>query len=283
MSNELCTQVYSGITDDFRNDYQLTIYALRRSGHHAVMVWLAYHFGVPVYVLNDVKPYSDPCATSCFTNNWDIGSEWLTSPRSDIEEFRSKRKHCLMISVQDLDLRGIDNRKDIFLWTEKFLGGSRKKFSVLVLRDPFNLLASRLAKPEPLLELIDAKALLDVWEGYAREFVEETTYLGTCLRVNFNLWFSSLAYRRTLSEQIGRSFTDEGIEIVPRAGGGSSFEGTSFNQRGSQMRVLDRWKHFSRDCNFRAAFERRHTLAYLYRRIFPHDRTVEQFLSSLEI
>lgn len=269
--------------DHIRNDYELTFYALRRSGHHAVMVWFAYHFGVPVYVLNDIKPYSDPCKTSHFKDGWDVGSEWVIAPTTGVEEFRWQKKHCIMISVQDFDLRKLCQNADVISSGENMLGFSKKKISIMVLRDPFNLLASRLAKPVPLKELLDPNELFDAWEIYAREFIQESNFLGNKITVNFNLWFSNLAYRKTLSVQLGMPFTDAGINIVPKAGDGSSFDLTKFDGRGSEMRVLERWKRYSDDNKFRNSFRGRHTLAALYRRIFPHDEALEHFLSEIGI
>jgi hypothetical protein len=268
---------------EFRNDNLFTFFALKRSGHHAVMVWLAYHFKLPIFVLNYIKPYTDPYLTTRFSNNWDKESDWLV-PIEDVEQIRNVHKHCLMLSLQDFNIASLEDGRDVIWERQRTVGDSSKLFNILVLRDPFNMLASRWHKPGPVLPLDDSE-FLDTWEIYAEEYLGITHFIKSKIAVNYNLWFSSIDYRKQLSAQFGLSFTDAGLNVVPKstAGYGSSFDRTSYDGRGNQMKVLERWKVCQHDKCFYEAFRERHKLANLYRKIFNHDSELESFIQMIGI
>ncbi|MCX7594904.1 MAG: hypothetical protein N2235_14315 [Fischerella sp.] len=270
----------------FRNDNLFTFFALKRSGHHAVMVWLAYHFSLPVFVLNNIKPYTDPYLTTAFNNNWDKESDWLVHiDVEDVEPIRNVHKHCLMISIQDFDITSLKDGRD-FIWErQRTIGESSKLFNILFLRDPFNMLASRLHKPGLVPKLIDNSEILDMWEIYAEEYLGITNFIKSKIAVNYNLWFSSIDYRKQLSEQFRLAFTDAGLNIVPKCSGGngSSFDKNAYDGKGNQMKVLERWKVCKEDKRFHEAFRERHKLANLYRKIFPYDPELESFMQAIGI
>jgi hypothetical protein len=271
---------------EFRNDNLFTFFALKRSGHHAVMVWLAYHFNLPIFVLNNIKPYTDPYLTTAFTNKWDKESDWLVHiDDENVEQIRNLYKHCLVVGFQDFHIPSLKDGRD-FIWErQRTVGESLKIFNILILRDPFNMLVSRWHKPGVVPKLIDDSEILDTWEIYAEEYSGITNFLTSKIPVNYNLWFSSLDYRKQLSAQFELSFTDAGLNVVPKsaAGRGSSFDGTSYDGRGSQMKVLERWKSYQQDERFYKAFRERHKLATLYRKIFPHDSEIESFMETIGI
>ena len=267
----------------FRNDNLFTFFALKRSGHHAVMVWLAYHFNLPIFVLNAVTPYTDPYLTIRFYNNWDKESDWLVHIE-DVEKIRNVHKNCLMISIQDLNITSLEDGKDVIWERQRTVGESSKLFNILVLRDPFNMLASRWYKAGPVPQLKDDSEILDLWEIYAEEYLGITNFLTSKIPINYNLWFSSIDYRKQLSAHFGLSFTDAGLNVVPKASGsGSSFDKTSYDGKGNQMKVLERWKNCQQEKRFCESFQERHKLANLYRKIFPHDSEIESFMQSIGI
>jgi hypothetical protein len=202
----------------------------------------------------------------------------------DVEQIRNIHKHCLMLSIQDFNITSLVDGRD-FIWErQKTIGESLRLFNILVLRDPFNMLASRLHKPGPVPKLIDNSEILDRWEIYAEEYLGLTNFFQSKLVVNYNLWFSSIDYRKQLSEQLGLSFTDAGLNVVPKsAGGGSSFDKNFYDGRGNQMKVLERWKVCQYDKRFCEAFRERHKLANLYRKIFLHDSELESFMQIIGI
>ena len=187
-----------------------------------------------------------------------------------------------MLSYQDLDISAI-SMPQIVPNRCQAIGEARTRYTLLVLRDPFNLLASRRAKPVPLSTYPEPASLLDMWEAYALEYLGETCHLGKLVRVNYTRWVKHQEYRRRLSESIGLQFTDRGREIVPRAGDGSSFDLVMFDGRASQMKVMERWKYYANDIWFQNAFRHRERLVSLYRRIFPRDDALDSFLRRLKL
>jgi hypothetical protein len=268
---------------EFRNDNLFTFFALKRSGHHAVMVWLAYHFQLPIFVLNYIKPYTDPYLTFRFYNNWDKESDWLVHIE-DVEQIRNQHKRCLILSIQDFNITSLVDERDVIWERQKTIGASLKNFNILVLRDPFNMLTSRWYKPGPIPPIVNNSEILDAWEIYAEEYLGITNFLKSKIVINYNLWFLSLDYRKQLSAQLGLAFTDAGLNVVPKtAASGSSFDKLSYDGKGNQMKVLERWKISQEDKGFCEAFRERHKLANLYRKIFPHDPELELFMQTIEI
>jgi hypothetical protein len=118
---------------------------------------------------------------------------------------------------------------------------------ILIIRDPVNMFASRIRKAwrvdspayprsyNPVME-----RAVRLWKTYAREFLGHTNILQPKLCISYNAWHTSATYRHTVADQLGLSFDDSAFERVPRIGGGSSFDGTTFNDSGSQMNVLNR-------------------------------------------
>lgn len=263
------------------HDLELSCFSLRRSGHHAVMVWLAYHFRLPVLFFNDVKPYRNPFESAKFPNDWDRRSPWLVNPKTNGYSYKDSEVQCLMLSYQDVDPRSLKYDQDLVLDRRSLLGNCKRYHTILVLRDPFNLLASRHAKPVPLSTFREPQSLLDIWEVYAREYLGATRFLGDVIRINYNRWCADIEYRRSIASVIGRPFTDGGRDIVPAAGDGSSFDFTDFDGRGSKMLVARRWEHYTDVQWFREAFAGRHELFDLYRRIFAPDPKLEHFLAAL--
>jgi len=118
------------------------------------------------------------------------------------------------------------------------IGSGDKTIEVLILRDAYNFLASRIEyqKRTKFDMLTDAA---DSWKEHAVEFIRETTKLKDPIVINFNQWVRSFEYRRLLADKFGCvKFEDKGVDEVPAYGGGSSFTG----KRMKQKEVLSRYK-----------------------------------------
>lgn len=136
-----------------------------------------------------------------------------------------------------------------------YLGKSTEKYDVLIMRDPFNLFASRLQGNKPrenarnfdLMKVYSRHHNLpELWIAYAKECLGETNFLSNKkVVINYNQWFADINYRKQIADSLNVQFTDIGFNEVVRAGGiGSSFDGTNFNNDASKMDVLSRWKLF---------------------------------------
>jgi len=271
------------------NEYLVA--GLRRSGNHAIINWIE----------------SQCTGSGCYLNNLRLGENpyrYIYSLLSSKPERRDKfivdefSKQSFYQGEPGrerlrLDALGIGSKKDYLIHSYedysikklvnevsenrrlRFFGASQEIFDILILRDPFNLMASRYHSGRFDLQGWETN-ILDIWLEHAKEFLGETQYLRHRVCVNYNQWSEDESYRRLLSDQLNLRFTDEGFNSVPDFGGGSSFDRERYNGSASKMKTEDRWKRFSDDETFRRYFGDRRILAYASK-IFPDlDQSVEQ-------
>ncbi len=134
---------------------------------------------------------------------------------------------------------------------DRYFGKSQERYDVLILRDPFNLMASRL-KSDFMTVKAPHKTVLDLWLEYDQEFCGETNFLKThpCVFVNYNRWTQERDYRQSLAENLGIPFTDAGLDRVSHHGGGSSFAGTQVDGETLRRHILDRWQQYRDDPSY---------------------------------
>ena len=134
-----------------------------------------------------------------------------------------------------------------------YFGKSARQYDLIILRDPFNMIASRLkahqTRERSYLNVRSRRTkVVDLWIEYAKEWLGETNYLKNHrILVNYNKWFTDAIYREQLAGALGLEFSDSGLSEVKRFGGGSSFDGKSLQGKASQMDVLNRWKNYIDD------------------------------------
>ena len=231
------------------NNIEIRIVGLRRSGNHAIINWLASHYNRKICFLNDVKPITNPFLT--FKKNTIIfNKDFYKEFNIDKEKCgKFSKKKCLMYSYEDESLKNIFH-KNFKKNHDKFVGKSKKIYNIIILRDPFNMFASRFAlnyhsrKKNFLKEF----KIRELWKSYAREYLGETDYLGkNKITINYNLWFSNNNYRRSIENKLGLKPNDEKIREILNFGNGSSFDGMKFNGDANKMKVLERWKILAND------------------------------------
>ena len=134
-------------------------------------------------------------------------------------------------------------------WFTYYYGfGSRRftvdQYDIILIRSPHNNLASILGilmRGRGFQKHIFWNFATD-WIMYAKEVLGETNYFPNKVVINFDLWFASEEYRKTISHHLGLDYSDEGVNRVIRVG--SSFDGLRFSNKAQEMKVLDRWEHF---------------------------------------
>lgn len=241
----------AGVSDRFG----ISIYGMQRSGTHAVTNWIADQFDGKMFYAND-----------CFNCHTDIVSNFKSD---ELPVFSRKRIRPVDFeSAADANV-SLLVYEDASLWESwpgeaRAFEGKQTRFKVLILRDPFNLIASRIKLteriPTPFLQErmlamneTGVPRFLSTWKSYAREFIRlrDAPEPGHLL-VNYNEWVSNKRYRRDLSASLGQAHRDREKESVPGDGFGSSFDGIDFNQNASRMLVLERWKEFVSDRRFKS-------------------------------
>jgi len=213
------------------NEIEIRVCGLMRSGNHAIIQWLQNQFRGKV---------------TCFLNNVDHGdhdpfvanrARVLTgvSTNIDTETLRSLEKALLLYSYEDrqsLEETGLDFVSSVFdprfeARREQYLGSSRTKFDVFIVRDPFNCFASRLEmlrERGPQGGTRDMNVIASNWKIMARTAIDVLAADDPRrLVVSYNRWAVDATYRAELSKMLMGSFDDSSMRETPTFGGGSSF------------------------------------------------------------
>lgn len=256
------------------NDLEIHALGMSRSGNHAIADWIFAQARAQKLLLNCAEGKTNPLL-SC--RPLASGQGWRAEPEIDIEaerEGRFARKALLMHTYEDSWLRHAFSR-ELEENRERWLGPSRRRVNLLVLRDPYNLFASRLKMGCGLRSHI-ARSM---WNQHAREALGETRRLrGESLVVLYNEWVAKRTYRQEIAEFLELDFRDTGIQAVPECGGGSSFDGTRFDGRASAMPTGERWRHFVGVERFNRLFDSQ--MIKLTKRLFDMQTPAELSLPS---
>jgi len=230
------------------NGREFQVFGIRRSGNHAVISWMAHQLDGPVHFLNDSPEFDRPYPPHEMFRNplYDLPC----FVRGDERAFLRERKKYFFHSYEDFDISSLTPER--LEANSVAVGRSVDRRRIVVLRDPFNLLASRYELVR-LGHKMDLGDVVRLWKVYAREFLGETSHVPGAVFVSFNEWFSDERYRRELSERLGLEFSDAGLKRVPNTSGvGSSFDRTRFDGRAQEMGVLERWRKLAGDGKFRS-------------------------------
>lgn len=249
--------------DQQTQQHEFRILGLSRSGNHAVINWLISQLQGTYVFLNCTEPKHNPFFT-CRPLSPEGPSYRTNLVDFDIEEEQRgnmSRKDFLVYNHEDSFLGSLNSaaQKDL---RRRWVGESSIQKDILILRDPFNLFASRMkaglirghythhgAKP------ISTLTLRRIYKQHAREFLGEKKNLRNKVLVNFNSWSSDREYRRNLARQLAIPFEDSGFSEVPAVAGGSSFDGTAFAGKAHKMKLQDRWKVFEDDEEYWSLFD----------------------------
>lgn len=216
-----------------RNQLEVRVVGLPRSGHHGVIGWLTGHFTGDVLHYNDVAiaEHADAEKAHLFINSND-----------------SRFRELYIFNVENRDLPWVVTGINTNRW-KTYNGPSDATKYMLVLRDPYNNFASywKMFGPDSFF----SSGIAYRWKQYAREFLGLTNFLPKdTVKVSFSEWFTNEAYRRRISECFGLTFSD--ARLHEPYGAASAFENDVADAR--QRKALDRWRSFSTDPNFLSIF-----------------------------
>ncbi len=235
------------------NEREFRVIGMSRSGNHAVINWMLAHMP----------------GRTCFANC----AEPLWNPLQSARPLDDGRRIVVNYDGFDLEaeLRGEFSRKDNFVFSHEdtflgpvaagmfekchdaMVGPSRERTDVLILRDPYNLFASRIRAG---IGTVSNAVALRIWKQHAREFLGVRRVLKQRrVLVNYNRWHAERSYRRNLAGQLDLEFRDARVHEIPPAGNGSSFDGFRFQGRAGRMRTRDRWRHYADDPAFATLFD----------------------------
>lgn len=274
---------YDESTQPIVNGKEIRVVGLRRSGNHAIINWIGKQAKGNSIFINHVKPVENPYRNQHENSllrreKTDNIADWKYRPLDWWEKERRgvfSYKDCLIYSYEDQELgrvahRAFESKREIYL------GKSADRFDVIVMRDPFNLFASRLqTKPREdgpnfdMLEVYSRRySLSQLWITYAKECLGETSFLsGKKIFINYNKWFLEKSYRETIAAKLGLEFSDEGINDISKSGRGSSFDGDIYAGKAYKMDVLNRWKSYVDNPKYLGLIETE-GIMYYSRRLF---------------
>lgn len=243
------------------NRNELRIVGMARSGIHAIVNWITAQIEGRYCFMNCVELKGNPFEAARPLKS---GKPYLVNYDAfDLEREQKgafSRKDYLLYSYEDCFLGMVVS--DAFkAHHDRWVGPSARRMDVLVLRDPFNLFASRMkagfVNPDTAEgRVIPWSTARRIWKQYAREFIQGRRYLPhERVLISYNDWVTDAAYRRRIAQALGLTFTDAGVDSVPMCAGGSSFDGTAYDGRADEMNTLQRWEHFRDDDAYRALFD----------------------------
>ncbi|MDY7004753.1 MAG: hypothetical protein SWX82_12555 [Cyanobacteriota bacterium] len=260
------------------NQKEIRVLGMRRTGNHAIINWIQNQHTGKVEFWNDLK-----VDRNVYRQNYE----------NLRENYPFVKKDCFIRNYEDYTLQEITN----WIFESKhdlYFGKSGTKYDVLIIRDPFNLFASRLKKRLQMeknnqltenykfdfLSVRDPhQTLADLWINYAKEYLGETNYLKhNKICINYNQWFADVEYRRQIADKLQMEFSDTGIDKVTSFGGGSSFEGKQFDGKATSMDVLNRWQKVADNPRYRELFNNQKILKYS-ERIFGHIPGTESLIN----
>jgi len=189
--------------------------------------------------------------------------------------------NSLIYSYEDRLLSSITNA-NVYPQKKVYEHSVRQRIDILILRDPFNLIASRRKLKEQLARkttYISGMNASQLWTTYADEFLGETNYLtNQKIVVNYNKWCSSKKYRAELANSLEIVFTDHGFGKVAKFGGGSSFDSTKYDGQASEMETTQRWEKFKYDNHYSKSF-RDYKLLNLSEKIFTLEPELKEYIN----
>ena len=260
-----------------QNKLELQILSMMRSGHHAVISWIIKNQPGNVYFRNDLL------------EGHELSNSILTQKKGNIKHTLD----CYIFNIEDAPMSKVDR---LISRNSKIVGfrKSKRALRILILRDPFNLFASRLQwtmnlakqkkrykkmlmKGKPFgakranyignVGWADKDAVV-MWKKHAKAFLKGREAFGKNIDtvcINYNEWFVSGKYRSEILTSIGIKPNSSAYMHVPRYGGGSSF-GDKRKVDGNG--VLRRWEKLIGDKEYIALFSGDSELISLHEKIF---------------
>jgi hypothetical protein len=283
------------------NNKEIRVFGIKRSGNHAIINWIFYQIPGQVIFANhcylagkEIRIYKGTGRIDCRgINYWDFkrkyfffeknpffNQEIVTYSKNDKrfngQKLKQYPKEAVIVSFEDKDIAQFSelmNRHH-----EEWVGKSKEVFSIVILRDPFNLLASIYKKwgKENL------KDIASLWVEYAKTYLNYQASTDHCLLgINYNQWLVDVNYRQAITERLQIPFDDSKKDRVANFAGGSSFDGLSYQQDGHKMDVLSRWQIFRDDPEYCDLFKNPQLLE-LSEKIFGMIPDTEDFIASLQ-
>jgi len=227
---------------------QFITLSLKRSGQHAVINWLCHqaqnivHFNHCYFERRHVRNFITPVNSRVIYYTHGEKHDSGIQDRLHMDALLAEIGHYdnLLYSFEDYDVGNELLRK--YIYTER-------PTVVLILRDPYNWLASTMRRKDCTREVLESKI------GKYTRYLELALGVKSCLNhpvctINYNKWAIDLEYRKNVCSLLGLAFSstaDRSTCEVPDFGGGSSFDGLESSSSRSRDGYFQRWQEFVTD------------------------------------
>ncbi|MBP7449480.1 MAG: hypothetical protein KA817_05560, partial [Flavobacteriales bacterium] len=212
----ISARVHKTILSILKRDRRKSIYAIhgmQRTGNHAIINWIMKGSMRPGILCNDLSHGDVPMHAAIKKYVHGRGRSMILSSYED-------RSISKVPVIPMLD----------------WYGPHADRTTILIIRDPFNLFASRYVwkhtQGEWFRNNLEYRAqVIATWKEHAHRALSWSSVPsmnGTgLLVVNYNKWVVDVDYRNTCSLTLGLELSDAGLNEISGLGGGSSFHGTS--------------------------------------------------------
>jgi hypothetical protein len=261
---------------------EVRVFGIRRSGNHAIVSWIIDNYPGSLLFVNNInghdtipfpyspimperkKPFQDRItvknipyfkAKKKFSS---FAKFILTRPSTyslvpsdksiNLSYLLKTDKDCLMYSFEDIYMS--DFRLPRFYESaEQYIGISKSKINIVILRDPFNLFASLIKSGKMKKNSQDGQKYVNLYKRFASSYLKCISIQDKDnIFINYNKWIFLEDYRINIADRLGLLPQAKYlIETVPDRGGGSSFDKLSYNNKASSMKVFERWKAYESD------------------------------------
>lgn len=227
------------------------VLAMKRSGHHAFIQWLASGLDSAKHINNAVDGWEE--------------RKWQCPRHSggEISYFGGAQKKTknLIISIEDFDIEDWGR-----FGFERFdtYRNAKSVTSIVFVRDFLNWTASCMKRRESqegrdVYEALSSPYIndrkeqkssrIELWARQVQEFNSQKR-IPNSVAVSYARWLRSKEYRGTLGIRLGIQPSESSLSEVARFGGGSSFDGVSHDGSAGSMDVLNRYQRFLEDAEF---------------------------------
>jgi len=215
---------------------------ISRSGNHAVLDWIcSQHTGNVEYRNNLIAHYSNRYIHN--PSDTAIPKRWYSLPNCERAGNEATNVDTFIYSYENQNAKSFDVFPAVH---------SGQTIKALLIRDPFNLMASQKAQVDRGNKFWFYKTCTDdgvVNPSKLHKFYTmwmshyELSKNKDIVTILYNKWATSLEYRNLIAEKIGvDSRCDLSMNDVPSNGGGSSFDGCLLDGSATKMNVMERWK-----------------------------------------
>ncbi|HOM77704.1 hypothetical protein KBG31_00040 [Patescibacteria group bacterium] len=231
----------------YRNKKEYAVFAMRRSGHHAIMEWVMANTLGKHCFLNDCDLVGNPFET------YKGGKQEAEDPNSSKDPIVDK--DLLIYNFEDMYFSKF-SYDNLAINHDSWLVSTQEFNTLLVLRDPFNLFASMFKwfrgeqRKEWKPSIEEFNDTPNLWIAYAKEYLGLTNILKDKIVINYNEWFESDENKKNIAILLGLPTHDKGYKRVAKYGAntwGDSFDNINYDNKAHEMTVFERWKSYKDD------------------------------------